>query len=422
MTRRGPLIWLCAVAACAAASVALAVVPAADAGAPSLTWQQAAARVRTPVFRPRVTLDIRPQTIAVNQGGCVIGAWGRTKGPQFSIDEPGVTSECGQPGEANQVATITVNSRKVHILVQCRHLPHCTIHDGSTDGVFIAFVPEPVGKNFTIQLESSHITLHDFVRIAKSFVRVTAPHPAAARSAASPRVRHLSEFLSPDGEVWCGAGATTFCATGGSPSDPVGGPQTLAKVAASGKVTLCRVAHTSESSVCVQNWDDQAPTLAVGQSTESDNILCISTIHGIKCTIASGPAKGRGFAINPALLVRVGPSGPPPGAVPVLGDAMGGVQGFGTAHPSALALGNDITGHMTKIHWTHWGAAQATGSGTGYWVPSGKPLSDARPAPGKILAYDLGKCHGVRAYLRYKWWLPTHGGTQHAAFANHSCL
>jgi hypothetical protein len=172
-------------AACAAALAALAVlgaVPAFGAAAHSLTWQQAAARVHTPVYRPRVTLGIKPQMLAVNQGGCVIGAWGNSrprKSPNFSIDEPANTSQCGQPGEAQQVSSTTINSKKVPILVQCPHLPHCTAHDGQTDGVFIMFVPERGPSHFSIQLESSHVALHGLLRIARSFVRVTAHHAAA---------------------------------------------------------------------------------------------------------------------------------------------------------------------------------------------------------------------------------------------------
>jgi hypothetical protein len=158
--------------------VAVALVPAAGAHAPALTWQQAAGRIDAPVYRPRVTLGIKPQTLVVNSGGCLIGAWGsnRTqKGPHFSVDEPGVTSQCGQPGETDQVSKTTINGKKVPIEVQCRHLPHCTIHDGETDGVFIMFVPESGAKHYVIQLGSSHLALSKLIRVARSFVRVTPP-------------------------------------------------------------------------------------------------------------------------------------------------------------------------------------------------------------------------------------------------------
>jgi hypothetical protein len=421
--RRGQIKVLLA-ATCAAALAVLGGVQAADAGAPALTWPQAAARLHAPVYRPHVTAGLRQQPLVINQGGCLIGAWGSAKtlkGPHFSIDEPGVTPQCGQPGEADQVATTVIHGKKVTVLVQCRHIPHCTIHDGETDGVFIMFVPEKGAKQYVIQLGSSHLPLQKLETVARSFVRVTAPRKPAARSAA-PAVHHFGEFRSPDGEVWCGAGQTTFCGTGGAASDPANGPQTLGSLAANGKVTLCRVAHSSVSSVCLQNWDDTAPKLQVGQSTERNNILCTSGANGITCVVASGPGKGRGFRTSANSVTRVGPAGPPPPVVPVLGDANGGVVGFGKAHPAVLALGNDITGHMIKIRWKNWGATQATGTGTGYWVPAGKPLADARPTPAKIVAFDLGTCDGVRAYLKYAWWLPSCGGTFRAAHANHACL
>ena len=164
-----------AAAVCAAALAILGSGHAARAGTPSLSWQQAAARVHTPVYRPRVTLGITPQTLVVNSGGCVEGAWGSAKnnrGPHFSIDEPGITSQCGQPGETNQVSSTMINGKKVAVQVQCRHLPHCTAHDGQTDGVFIMFVPERGANHYSIQLESSHVALHGLLRIARSFVRV----------------------------------------------------------------------------------------------------------------------------------------------------------------------------------------------------------------------------------------------------------
>jgi hypothetical protein len=179
VTPPGHIRVLCA-AICAAALAALSAVPAADAGAPSLTWQQAAARLHAPVYRPRVTVGIKPQTLAINQGGCLIGGWGSTKtqkGPHFSIDEPGITPRCGQPGEAVRVATTIIHAKKVTVLVQCRHLPHCTAHDGETDGVFIMFVPEKGARQYVIQLESSHLSLRNLEKVARSFVRVTAPRP-----------------------------------------------------------------------------------------------------------------------------------------------------------------------------------------------------------------------------------------------------
>ncbi len=428
MIRRGPLtaLWAAIGAAAVAAAVVLAVVPAADAGAPGLTWQQAAARLHAPVYRPRVTLGITPQPLVINQGGCLIGGWGSAKtqkGPHFSIDEPGVTPQCGQPGEADQVSTAVIHGKTVTVLVQCRHLPHCTVHDGETDGVFIMFVPESGARHYVIQLQSAHVSLRNLVRVARSFVRVTATRtPATAAAAAAVAVHHFGDFLSPDGKVWCGAGPTTFCGTGGDPSAPANGPQTLGSLAPNGRVTLCRVAHTSVSSVCLQNWDDMAPVLQVGQRTQHNNIVCTSGANGIACVIATGPGKGRGFLVSAAGARRIGPSGPPPAAVPVLGDAAAGSFGFGKAHPRVIAVANDIITQIHRISWRNWGATQASGTGTGYWIPAGKPASDARAAPARIVAFDLGSCHGVRAYRKVEWWLPSRGGHFTARNAAPTCL
>jgi hypothetical protein len=394
-------------------------------GAGDVTWQQAAARLHAPVYRPRVTLGIRPQTLAINSGGCLIGGWGSTKtqkGPHFSVDEPGVTPQCGQPGEAVQVSSATIHAKKVAVTVQCPHLPHCTVHDGETDGVFIMFVPERGAPHYVIQLDSSHVSLHGFVRIAQSFVRVSAHRTPAATPAAAAAAHHFGDFLSPDGKVWCGAGSTTFCGTGGDPSAPSNGPQTLGSLGADGKVTICRVAHSSVSTVCLQNWDDTAPVLQVGQSTERNNILCTSASTGITCVIGSGAGQGRGFLISATAVTRTGPAGPPPAVVPVLGDAVAGSAGFGKPHPGLVALGNDIIGHVARIHWANWGATRASGTGTGYWIPSGKPPSDARAAPAKIVAFDLGSCHGARAYRKLEWWLPGRGGRFTARGASSVCL
>jgi hypothetical protein len=136
-------------------------------------------------------------------------------------------------------------------------------------------------------------------------------HRLAASTSAAP-TRHLIEFLSPDHKVWCAPGTSTFCGTGGAPSSGPHPRESLATLARNGKVTICRVAHSSLSRLCLQNWDDTAPVLKVGQKTKRDNIVCTSAAAGITCTIASGPGKGRGFFINATTVRRVGPAGPPP--------------------------------------------------------------------------------------------------------------
>ncbi len=57
--------------------------------------------------------------------------------------------------------------------------PHCTAHAGLTDGFFIMMRPRERGKHYVIQLGSSHVSLHDLIRVARSFVQVSAPHTPA---------------------------------------------------------------------------------------------------------------------------------------------------------------------------------------------------------------------------------------------------
>jgi len=244
-------------------------------------------------------------------------------------------------------------------------------------------------------------------------------------TASGHRIRHLGEFLSPDRKVWCGGGGfgtdVRFCGTGGGASPNPNPPQSLATLASNGKVTICRVAAASFRHVCLQNWD-KAPVLNYGQQTESNNVLCTSATSGITCVIASGPGKGRGFFINATSVRRIGPPGPPPPPVPVLGDADAGQVGFGKPYPSDVATGVIITTNVRHIHWRNWGAKRATGTGTGYWVPPGKPFSDARAAPAVVVAYDLGSCHGQRAYLKLDMWLPSRGGRFNSRYAYPTCL
>ena len=112
-------------------------------------------------------------------------------------------------------------------------------------------------------------------------------------------------------------------------------------------------------------------------------------------------------------------------AVPTLGVRTGtffnGV-GFGKVAPREVFNGGDPTGLVTSITWHDWGKAQAVGTGRGFYVAPNQAVAAGKAEPVRIVAFDLGRCHGVRAYLRYKWWLPTHGGTMRAAFANHACL
>lgn len=212
----------------------------------------------------------------------------------------------------------------------------------------------------------------------------TAPHEVV--TASGQRIRHLGEFLSPDRKVWCGGGGwgtdVRFCGTGGgaAPNPNPNPSQSLATLASNGKVTICRVAAASFSSLCLQNWDGQAPVLNYDHQTESNNVLSTSATSGITCVIASGPGKRRGFFINANSVRRIGPPGPPPPLVPVLGDADAGQVGFGKPSPSDAATGVIITTNVRHIHWRNWAPTgpPAPGPATGSRRASHFPMPARR--------------------------------------------
>ena len=101
--------------------------------------------------------------------------------------------------------------------------------------------------------------------------------------------------------------------------------------------------------------------------------------------------------------------------VPVLGDALFEEVGFGHARPAQIATSGVIDGFIAGgVHWSHWGAAQTTGTGIGLWLPPGAVSeSEKRRTPVKVVAYDLGVCKGKRAYLKMDVYFPRHGGHFH---------
>jgi hypothetical protein len=181
MTTRPAKVVVAAVVALAAATAVLAAVavagassggrPEARPAASRLTWHAASRRVRFPVYRPRQTLGLSGSGLLLHDG-CLLAGWGTRKGAHFGLYEPGNSVQCGQPGEAASVGQTVVNGVRVHILVQCSTLPKCTIRDGERKGELLIFVPEKKPSHYTIQLQSMHVALRDFLRVARSFHRV----------------------------------------------------------------------------------------------------------------------------------------------------------------------------------------------------------------------------------------------------------
>lgn len=121
--------------------------------------------------------------------------------------------------------------------------------------------------------------------------------------------RRLEEFSSPDRHVTCFIGTPYI---GGAPAacfayrTKLSGPELSAWIQASGGIHLCNVLKPSLSEVCFQNWVDDLPVLAYGQSSELNGIRCTSAPNGITCVKVSGPGKGKGFRVNKDEAVEVG--------------------------------------------------------------------------------------------------------------------
>lgn len=119
-----------------------------------------------------------------------------------------------------------------------------------------------------------------------------------------PAPLQLSEFLSPDRDVWCETG--TFCGTGLGPGTTASSRVSLATISSNGGVTLCAYEHDASPGYCLQNWNEKAPVLQYGQQAELNGVLCTSAPNGITCVKLAEPGKGKGFRINKSEAVEIG--------------------------------------------------------------------------------------------------------------------
>jgi hypothetical protein len=96
-------------------------------------------------------------------------------------------------------------------------------------------------------------------------------------------------------------------------------------------------------------------------------------------------------------------------------------SGFGQVEPSLVYLGGDPTGRLTSITWSSWGGAEATGSGTGFYVPPNTITADGSSKPAIVIAFDLGTCGGHAAYEKVEWYFAGEGGKFDQAQALYAC-
>jgi len=146
----------------------------------------------------------------------------------------------------------------------------------------------------------------------KGFILTPRHMTAVGGATAHPAPLHLGSFLSPDRKVWCGLGeGHAFCGMGLANLHQTY-PAGLAQLESDGKVSLCFYARESEAPLfhgahegCLQNWDEKAPVLRYGQSSELDGIRCTSAVNGITCEEATGTGKGHGFRVSPSEAVEL---------------------------------------------------------------------------------------------------------------------
>jgi hypothetical protein len=284
-------------------AVIAAAASAAAAGDLAATWRTIAQRAAFPVYRPLQTVGVRFDGVTLARyTGCLLASWGNPQshaGPHFMIYEPGDTSRCGRPGVANEVATATINGVNVEVLAQCAAWPKCTVKDGETNGILLLFVPERAGKRYTIQLQSTHVSLQHFLKIARSFTRVRAGPSAPPPG---PPTRHLAYFRSPEGDVYCNISRTSaFCDTANYGGQGFHG----GNVVPSGAVTICNHPHSGQYCGALGG---NFPVLEYGEHNDLNGFICSSAQNGITCVVASGPNSGRGFRINRRQALTVGPS------------------------------------------------------------------------------------------------------------------
>ena len=136
-------------------------------------------------------------------------------------------------------------------------------------------------------------------------------------------------------------------------------------------------------------------------------------------TAPSSAATSAAAATGPASAPATPPAGPAPAAspasagssaaVPVLGRLAGLFAqgaGFGQVKPAKIFNGGDPTGLVTKLAWSSWGAAKATGSGMSDYVGPGQSVATGTQQPVTVVAFDLGICHGTLMYRAVEWYFP----------------
>ncbi len=258
--------------------------------AQTTTFGRAAAQVDYPLFKPTRTLGLKVHVTSL-LNGCVKGTnpreivarFGKPSGhgPQLGLYQARPLY-CGNPGESRRYRSVRILHRKVPVHAYCETAePECKLLKGRTHGFYIAMRVRTGKKHRLtgIDLESSNISFHQFVRVARSLRRVKPDHSP------NPPV-HLASFLSHDETIWCGidAGSRSCAST-----------QYGAALFADGNVVLCGLGQPAG---CAENSDPYAPHLQGGQSSDFGGYVCTDEGAAVTCTVKAGPGAGKGFRVR----------------------------------------------------------------------------------------------------------------------------
>jgi hypothetical protein len=96
-------------------------------------------------------------------------------------------------------------------------------------------------------------------------------------------------------------------------------------------------------------------------------------------------------------------------------------SGFGQVEPTTIFLGGDPTGLLTAVTWSTWGGSEATGKGTGWFVPPSASTTQGSYQQASIVSFDLGRCGNHRAYEEVDWYFPLEGQKFDPSEAEYAC-
>lgn len=261
------------------------------------TVDQAAAGVRFPVFQFTRTLGYPVSTVDTRDYSQVRACRGRA-GQRVEVlhDERPVRGRkrrwlfVGSAARPCPGSLIGYRVRRVRVLGKRAWLRgYCLRPDDECSGTVrdtrrysVSMRLRADGQSTRVDMAAGRMPLRLALRAFRSVRRVDITRP----------VVELTNFRSPDGAIWCGlpvAEWSEFAFCGTRKISRAG------RLYEDGHVDLCDQAPGG----CLQNWDFEAPMLAVGQTSSLNGYACVAVLAGqVSCTLTEGDHAGRGFTID----------------------------------------------------------------------------------------------------------------------------